>query len=403
MKKAIVLLLLAATAAAAIWFYKRQNDLPQVPFSKVARETISNTLSTNGKVEPIEFIEVRTDVSGLVKSLPVQAGAGVRQGQLLATLSQPGAEEELASAEARAAQAKAELEALQSGGRLGDRAEIEGSVNRLRQQRQAAQTNLESLERLLKAGAVTAYESAQAAQLVRDLDVQLDALGHRKDALVGKTDLTASAARLREAEVAIRLAKTHLAQNTIHSPMAGVLYSLPAKLGAYLQPGDAVGSVGRLEPVRVRVYVDEPELGRVAAGQAVRITWDAVQGREWTGTVARRPAEVVSLGTRQVGEVLCTVANPDGQLVPGTNVNAFILTQVVPNALTIPKTAVRRDSGVGVFVLEGTGSVRWQQVKTGASDALRVEITSGLKDGDAVALPTNFPLKNGAQVKAFFQ
>jgi multidrug efflux pump subunit AcrA (membrane-fusion protein) len=86
------------------------------------------------------------------------------------------------------------------------------------------------------------------------------------------------------------------------------------------------------------------------------------------------------------------------ELVPGTNVNAFILTQVVNNALTIPKAAVRRDGGIGVFVLQSGNTVKWQAVTTGASDALRVEVVKGLADGDAVAAPTDQLLKTGQKV-----
>ena len=259
------------------------------PFRRPVRQTISNTLSTNGKVEPIEYVDVRVDTPGLVKSLPVHAGENVRQGQLLAELSHPGGAEEQAAAEARAAQARVELDALRAGGRGSEIAELEGNLNRLRTQREAAQKNAEALERLVKANAATRFEADQAAQTVRDLDAQIQTLAQRKTALVGKSDLAAAQARLQEAEVNIQLAKTHLAQNFIHSPIAGTLYSLPARLGAYLQAGDPVGSVGKLDPVRVRVYVDEPELGRVAAGEPVRITWDALPGKEWTGTVEKRP------------------------------------------------------------------------------------------------------------------
>jgi HlyD family secretion protein len=256
----------------------------------------------------------------------------------------------------------------------------------------------------VKANAATRFELEQAAQTVRDLDAQILALRQRRGALVGKSDIAGALARLQEAEASIQLARTHMAQNTIHAPISGTLYSLPARVGAYLTAGEPVGSVGTLDPVRVRVYVDEPELGRVAPGEPVRITWDALPGKEWTGTVEKRPTEVVALGTRQVGEVLCTIANPEHQLVPGTNVNAFILTQVVQNALTIPKTAVRRDSGVGIFVLDrGSNTVQWRQVKTGASDALRVEITSGLSEGDLVALPNDVALKSGDAVKPVVQ
>ena len=399
MRKALLVLVIVAAAVAAVWAYRQQSDAPQVPFAKVTRQTISNTLSTNGKVEPIEYVDVRVDTSALLKRVLVRQGETVRQGQLLAELSQPGVAEELASAEARTAQARAELATLQAGGRGSEIAEIEGSASRLRAQRDAAQRNLESLERLVQANAATKFEADQARQTVRDLEAQIQSLGTRRTALVGKGDLAAAQARVQEAEASIRLAKVHSAQNAIYAPMSGTVYDLPARAGAYLNAGDAICSIGKLEPVRVRVYVDEPELGRVAAEEPVRITWDALPGKEWTGTVARRPSEVVALGTRQVGEVLCTVENPGHDLVPGTNVNAFILTQVVQNALTIPKAAVRRESGVGVYVLDkGSNTVRWQIVKTGASDALRVEIVSGLGDIDLVAQPTDQPLKSGQKV-----
>jgi HlyD family secretion protein len=185
--------------------------------------------------------------------------------------------------------------------------------------------------------------------------------------------------------------------------MAGTIYDLPARAGSFLNTGDPVASIGKLDPVRVRVYVDEPELGRVAAGQSVRITWDALPGRDWTGIVEKRPTEVITLGTRQVGEVLCTIGNPKRELVPGTNVNAFILTQVVENALTIPKAAVRRDATIGVFVLSPDSTLKWRQISTGASDALRVEVVKGLSDGEAVAGASETTLKDGAKVNPSYQ
>ena len=138
--------------------------------------------------------------------------------------------------------------------------------------------------------------------------------------------MEAAQARLREAEANVNVAVRTSATTTFTRLGGNGLRSSGAR-GAYLNPGDPVGSVGKLDPVRVRVYVDEPELGRVAPGENVRITWDALPGREWTGMVEKRPTEVVPLGSRQVGEVLCTIGNPNRELVPGTNVNAFILTK----------------------------------------------------------------------------
>jgi HlyD family secretion protein len=396
--KKILLLAVLAVLALTVWAFRKKNEDPRIPFAKATRETLSDTVSTNGKVEPIEYMEIHVETSGLVKRLFVHQGDTVRAGLMIAQLSQPGQVEDLQASEARVEEARAALETLKAGGRTEDRAEMQGNLNRLMGQRDAAQRNLESLERLLVSKAATAYEVQQAQQAVTDLDVQIQSLRTRQTSLVGKGDLDSAEARLRETEANVKLARAHIGQNAIFTPIAGTVYDLPARQGAYLNAGDPVASVGKLDPVRVRVYVDEPELGRVAPGESVRITWDALPGKEWTGTVEKRPSEVIALGTRQVGEVLCTINNPNHELVPGTNVNAFILTQVVANALTIPKTAVRRENGIGVYVLEKDNTVKWQSVKTGVSDALRVEVVSGLHDGDAVAQPSDRPLKDGMKV-----
>lgn len=397
MKKLIALL---AIVAAAGWFvYRNQTELPKVPFAKTARERLASTLSTNGKLEPLQYTEVRVQGPGLIQRLMVQQGSPVRTGQPLAEIAAPGQSEELAAAQARVSQMSTELAALEAGGRGSDIAEIEGSQARLKGQRESAQRNLDALNRLVQANAATKFEADQAGQAVRDLDNQILSLVQKRSSLVARTDLDAARARIREAQANVDLIAGRIARNIIKSPTAGILYNLPIREGAFLNAGDILASVGQLDPVRVRVYVDEPELGRVATGQPVRITWDALPGREWTGKVEQKPTQVIALGSRQVGEVLCTIANPGVELVPGTNVNAFILTQVVENALTIPRTAVRRESGTGVYILDkATGTIQWRNIKTGASDALRVEVLSGLSDSDVVAQPSDLTLKTGLNV-----
>ena len=397
------LLLFVPVAVVTYWAVQKKAEAPEVVFAKATRETISSTISTNGKIEPIEYVEVHAEAAGVVRRLFVHLGDSVRAGQEIAQLSQSGLAEDLQAAEARAAQAKAALETLRAGGRSSEQAEIQGSLSRLKEQRAAALHNFESLDRLQKLKAATSFEVEQAHQTVVDLDAQIQALTERRTALVGRGDIDAAQDRLREAEANVQLAQSRIGDTSIHAPMAGTVYDLPARQGAYLNLGDPVASIGRLDPVRVRVYVDEPELGRVAVGQAVTLTWDALPGKQWNGTVDKKPTEVIPLGSRQVGEVLCTIDNPNHELVPGTNVNAFILTQVVRDALTIPKTAVRRDNGSGVFKLAPDNTVVWEPVKTGVSGALRVEAITGLHDGDAVAQPSDIALKSGMTVRPIIQ
>src|SRR4029077_4953111 len=123
-------------------------------------------------------------------------------------------------------------------------------------------------------------------------------------------------ARLQEAESAAAVARVSLDLSVIRAPMDGTVYDFDLKAGAFLNPGDAVAKVGKLDRVRVAVYVDEPDVGKVHKGEAVIITWDAWPGHRWKGEVDKLPTQVVPLGTRQVGEVGCTIENPDRDLLP---------------------------------------------------------------------------------------
>jgi HlyD family secretion protein len=220
---------------------------------------------------------------------------------------------------------------------------------------------------------------------------------------VSDSDRAIAAARIRDAEAALAILQQRAGLSAIRSPLAGVVYQLAVRQGAYLAVGEPVTNVGRLDRVRVRVYVDEPELGRVAEGQPVSITWDALPGKEWSGVVEKKPVAIETLGTRQVGEVICTIDNPSLELISGANVNAGIRTAVAANTLVIPKEVMRRDAA-GAFVLGLRGeTVARLAVQTGASSITRVEVTRGLADGDAVALPTDVPLKAGDRVKPVYQ
>jgi HlyD family secretion protein len=382
-------------AALGWWAYHRNNAAPQVPFAKVIRETLVSTLPTNGKVEPIQWVAVRVERAGLVSKVPVQEGQTVGQGAPLAILSDTGLEADLNAAEARAAQARADLATIDAGGKRLELTTIESDLARLQVERDRDQREYASLRRLADKQAASKLEVDQGKSKLQAAEMGIEALEKRRTVLVTQSDKTVALARLRDAEAAVELAKNHIAQTTIHAPIAGVVYGLAARPGTYLNIGDLVANVGRTEHLRVRVYVDEPELGRVQEGQPVTINWDALPGRAWEGAVERKPADIMALGSRQVGEVLCTIDNPGRVLLPGTNVDAHIRTATVDKALTIPKECLRRDAnGVGVFALSGD-RLEWRAVETGVSSVTRVQILAGLAEGGEVALPTELTLHNG--------
>ena len=391
--------LFAIPLALLAWLvYHRSNQEPQVPVAKVIRETLVSTLPTNGKIEPIEWQAVRVEKAGLIVKVPVQEGQMVSVGAPLAILSDTGLQADLDAAQARVAQARADLGVIDQGGKQLELTTIESDLARQRAQQAHDQKELASLERLAAKQAAAPVEVDEMKTKVQASQMAIDALEKRRAALVTASDKTVALARLRDAEAAVELARSRIAETIIRAPIPGVVYSLAARPGAYLSAGDLVANVGQVDRVRVRVYVDEPELGQIREGEPVTINWDALPGRSWEGAVERTPANIVPLGSRQVGEVLCTIENPGRVLLPGTNVDVHIRTDKVPNAFTIPKECLRRDAnGVGVFVLRG-GRLAWQAVSTGASSVTRVQIRQGLAEGDEVVLPTDLILHPGEAV-----
>ena len=109
--------------------------------------------------------------------------------------------------------------------------------------------------------------------------------------------------------------------------------------------GDLLVQVANLEKVRVRAFVDEPEIGRLAKGQKVEIKWDAIPGRTWDGTLTRVPTSVTMVGTRTVGEITSEIDNSDRKLLPNVNVNVSIISARHDNALTVSREAVHDVDG----------------------------------------------------------
>jgi HlyD family secretion protein len=400
LKKLLLLALLAGVAAVIVWGVLRKGDPPKVSFARVKRQTLVSSLPTNGKVEPSLWQAVRAETGGIVSRAPVEDGQTVAAGAVLAFIADPSLQAEIDAAQAKLNEARANLASQEAGGKPAEFTDIENNLARARFLLAQAQKALATLERLVARHAATQQEADAARDKVQQSELEIAGLEKRKRSLVSPTEVAAALARVGDAGTALQLARRREALSLVRSPMAGVVYGREVRQGSYLNAGDLVANVGRMDRLRVRVYVDEPELGRVAVAQPVTITWDALPGRQWHGEVDKKPVAVQALGSRQVGEVVCSIANEGRALIPGTNVNAEIRTSVVENAMVIPKETLRHDAqGDYVLALKG-GAVERRAVKQGASSITLVQILEGLGDADAVALPSDTPLKDGDRVTA---
>jgi HlyD family secretion protein len=192
----------------------------------------------------------------------------------------------------------------------------------------------------------------------------------------------------------------------IVAPAAGTLYSLPAKAGVYVRVGELLAEMADLHKIRVRAFIDEPELGGLEPGEPVRITWDALVNRTWMGKTQVIPKQVVARGARSVGELLCEVNNDKLELLPNINVNVRINSRERINVLTVPRGAVEAQGGQRfVFVVlrnalgVGKATLEKREIRVGIADATNYEVLGGLQEGEMVALPGDVDLKDGMPVK----
>jgi len=403
MKRGLLILAVSAALLIVIWAARRRGDAPEVSFTTVERKTLVSLITTNGRVEPADRHVVRAESAGAVVRLHVGLGQVVAAGAAVATIGAPEAEAELAAARAQLESAKAAVASLEQGGPARELAAIDGTLASLAVEEDAARREIAALERLLKQQAATKTELDGARDRLRRAEADRAAQQRRRVALVERGETAAAQARLREAEQAMALAERRASMRTLRAPAPGTIYELPVRVGDWLSPGSLVSRLGRLDPVDVLVYVDEPDLGRVRVGLEAALTWDALPGKVWSGRVERIPTQVAAMGSRQVGEVLVRAANTGLSLPPGANINAEIRAETVESALSVPKAALHRNGpAVGVYVLEA-GILAWRPVRMGVSTVSDAQVVEGLSEGELVALPGSTPLVAGTAVKPVYR
>src|SRR5580698_1434319 len=381
--------------------FMSRGEVVPVRAAMAQRSTIRSVVSTNGKIEPVENFQAHAPVGTTVTKLLVREGDHVKEGQLLLQMNDVEARSAAAHAMAQIRSAQAALSAVQSGGNHEQVLTLDSELVKARTQRDTAKRNLEALERLQKDGAASPGEVKAAEDQLQRAKADLNLLEQEQKGRYSSSEIARVEAQKAEAQAAYEAAEDALRQLNVRAPFSGVVYSLPVLQGAYVNPGDLVLQEADLSKVRVRAFVDEPDVGRLVAGDPIEVTWDALPSRLWHSTVTMTPAVIKLHGTRNVGETTCVVDNPDLKLLPNVNVGVTIITTEHHNALTVPREAVHQeDNRTYVYQIQND-ELRRQDVQTSISNLTQVELTSGLADNSLVALaPLNSkPLRNGLAVR----
>lgn len=380
---AAVAILVAVVLLAS--FASRDDSLPVMAVT-VSRSTIRSVISTNGKVEPVQNFEAHAPVGTTVKRILVKEGDHVKRGQLLVELDAANARSQAARAMAQLRASEADVNAVERGGTQEEVLTLQAQLVKARADRDAAQRNLDALTQLQQSGAASPGEVRVAQGQFAAADAQVKLLESKQTQRYSRPEVARVAAQGSEAQSTYVAAEDILSQLVIRAPFDGIVYSLPVRQGAYVNPGDLVLQEADLSKVLVRSFVDEPDVARLAPGEKIEVTWDAMPGQVWKGLVSAVPAAVKLHGTRNVGETTCVVANRDFKLLPNINVGVTIVTVEHDNALTVPREALRLDDGTPYVYQVANNQLLRRNVQTAISNLTQAEITSGVAEGTVVAL-----------------
>lgn len=379
----------------------RHEDAVEVWTAPAVYADLSQQVTTNGTVIPTNEFQARANFPGIIEKLFVELGDKVKPGQMLVRMRDPFANARLATANSALQAARAGNENTLKGGSQEERIALAGDLRRAEQAQMDAAKQLATLKDLQKKGAASAAEIASAEQRLESANVTLHTLDQKSIRRFSQQDLRSAAAHVRDAQEALSSAKLQFANANISSPMSGTVYEVQVSAYDFVPMGGDLLRVADLGSVEVRAYFDEPEIGKLQAGQPVKILWNGKPDRQWHGHIKQAPVAAMALGPRSVGECIIKVDDSKEDLLPNTNVMVTVTIQRHHHVLTIPRAALRTDGPSNFVFRVLDGKLQKVPVTVGIVNLDRVEITHGLAETDVVALNAvnNRNLQEGISVR----
>jgi len=324
--KSIWVFLLVAGAAVLVFVAATGpgRDRPvRISVTHAVRQELSSWTTGNGKVEPIDPHVIQAQLSTRIAAVYAREGQMVKAGAPLLELDATEVKSELARMRDQLIGAQEEQKTALQGGSPDDLAQIQSDLAKTIGQITQLTKDREALNRLIQSQAATRQELDQNKIALEKAEAEKHLLEEKKNTLSARSTIQAQRAALRadEARESIQSMEQKINSARVTAPVGGAIYSLPARSGTFVHMGDTLAEMADLKRARVRAFIDEPELGSLKQGQIVEITWDALPARVWKGVIEQLPTTISTRGSRNVGEVLCSVNNDAAELLPNTNVN----------------------------------------------------------------------------------
>ncbi len=325
-KKLIILLLvLCAGAALGFRFYGQEE------------EADSDALLIYGNVD-IREVQLAFYATGRIEKLLVDEGDTVEKGQLVAELDPSRYRHEVARLKGEAAAQRQLLERLEAGSRPQEKKEARAAVKAAEARLTLARITLKRMQELSKTKFVPRQKLDEAQSSFRATEAELESAREKLSLVLEgprREDIKRARQQLAALEAALALVREQLQDTRLYSPSAGIIQNRILEPGAMAFPSKPVFSLALTEPLWIRAYIPEPELGKVEKGMKVEVTTDSFPGKKYRGWVGfispvaeftPKAVQTTELRTRLVYRARCFVCNSNGELRLGMPVTVKVLT-----------------------------------------------------------------------------
>ncbi len=362
---------------------------PSISVTEAVEGPVVQAFYSTGTIQPEREYPVKANAAGTVTEVRVDKGAHVKKGDVLAVVSDPALQFQVDKAQAELKEKVARADAKRSPVLTSLEAQISAyndlvtiarrevdRVTGLVQSSAAKQSDLDlAMDRLKKNG--SEFESLKGERASKELELQKD---------------------LDVAQSALSTATWNLEQQTIKSPIDGVVLNRPTSVGTRLAVNDPLMLVANVAPesLIMRAAVDEEDIAKVRTDQVVRMTLYAFPGRALSGKVTRVYDQADP--DRRTFEVDVKMVELETHLQPGmTGELAFVMAEK-SRAVVVPSQAVQAG---GVYVI-GHGKIEKRSVQVGIRSVERAEIVTGLNAGERIAISPVSDLRDAQRVRTTF-
>ena len=357
---------------------------PVAAVVRVERRDLGVALTLAGAFKPFQDVDLHAKVAGYIKAIYVDVGSHVKEGQTLAILEVPELAAQLAGAEASARRAREEIRRAQ------------GELTRAQSSYAAAHAMYDRL--------------SQASQQRPGLVAQQDVDDAQAKDLGGQAQVASAQAALDAAEQALQVAQATQKQYSalsdytkITAPFAGVVTIRYADTGSLIAAGTSTSTqsepvvrLAQISVLRLVLPIPESLAGGIRMGDPVKVHVQALN-QDYVGKVSRF-ADALDEQTRTMHTEI-DFQNGDGKLLPGMYVEAKVPPAIRKEVLTVPLEAVDQNGAEGtVLVVNEQNVLEERHVQLGLQGSTRIEVHSGLSEGERVVVGSRNEFRKGMKV-----